>query len=442
MSTRSARARRLRTSTCTDSIRGVGQELGTARPERLGARRRRAARRSDVDQWGRTEHIRALARRVYDPIYRTGSASSGKGCEHLPANGGALLVPTTPARSRPTRPSIMHGIETRARPAGLRPGRQPVPHAPGRRHAVVAHRRRRRPPRQRLPAAARGAAARARVPRGHQGHGQARTRERYQLRRFGRGGFVEIAMRAGVPIVPIAVVGAEESMPILFKSTALAKAARRPLLPDHRQHARVRPARARWRYFPAKFKIRVLTRCTSTCRRTRSATRAAGSWTSPSTSARRSRTRSTTCCARAAASGSAEASGACASSSPGSARSGAAAWRRRSRPTRRRGDRRPRHATTHASRSSAPSTSAPTRATRSSPASCRPPQVDTIVHTFLSSTRPRVSGRTMHEINVIGTMNLFAAARRAGEPGAQGGVKSRRSSTAPTPRTRSCSART
>ena len=32
--------------------------------------------------------------------------------------------------------------------------------------------------------------------------------ERYQLRRFGRGGFVEIAMRAGVPVIPIAVVGA------------------------------------------------------------------------------------------------------------------------------------------------------------------------------------------------------------------------------------------
>ena len=32
--------------------------------------------------------------------------------------------------------------------------------------------------------------------------------DRYRLRRFGRGGFVEIAMRAGVPVIPIAVVGA------------------------------------------------------------------------------------------------------------------------------------------------------------------------------------------------------------------------------------------
>ena len=38
--------------------------------------------------------------------------------------------------------------------------------------------------------------------------------QRYKLRRFGRGGFVKTAIRAGVPIVPIAVVGAEEAMPI------------------------------------------------------------------------------------------------------------------------------------------------------------------------------------------------------------------------------------
>jgi 1-acyl-sn-glycerol-3-phosphate acyltransferase len=55
--------------------------------------------------------------------------------------------------------------------------------------------------------------------------------ERYQLRRFGRGGFVQIAMRAGVPIIPIAVVGAEEAMPILWKSPQLAKLLGLPYLP-------------------------------------------------------------------------------------------------------------------------------------------------------------------------------------------------------------------
>lgn len=37
-------------------------------------------------------------------------------------------------------------------------------------------------------------------------------------------------------------------------------------------------------------------------------------------------------------------------------------------------------------------------------------EVDTIVHTFLVVDSTLMRGRTMHEINVIGTMNLFAAA--------------------------------
>jgi len=41
-------------------------------------------------------------------------------------------------------------------------------------------------------------------------------------------------------------------------------------------------------------------------------------------------------------------------------------------------------------------------------------QVDTIVHTFLAVDSTQVPGRTLHEINVIGTMNLLAAASQAG----------------------------
>jgi 1-acyl-sn-glycerol-3-phosphate acyltransferase len=40
-------------------------------------------------------------------------------------------------------------------------------------------------------------------------------RERYRLQRFGRGGFVETALRAGVPIVPIALMGTEDTTPTL-----------------------------------------------------------------------------------------------------------------------------------------------------------------------------------------------------------------------------------
>ena len=58
-------------------------------------------------------------------------------------------------------------------------------------------------------------------------------KDRYRLRRFGRGGFVEAAMRAGAPIVPVAVVGAEEAMPIFAQRRPAAAPDRADLLPDH-----------------------------------------------------------------------------------------------------------------------------------------------------------------------------------------------------------------
>jgi 1-acyl-sn-glycerol-3-phosphate acyltransferase len=48
-------------------------------------------------------------------------------------------------------------------------------------------------------------------------------RERYRLQRFGRGGFIEVALRTGVPIVPIAIVGSEEIYPMLGNSKLLAR---------------------------------------------------------------------------------------------------------------------------------------------------------------------------------------------------------------------------
>jgi 1-acyl-sn-glycerol-3-phosphate acyltransferase len=55
--------------------------------------------------------------------------------------------------------------------------------------------------------------------------------ERYRLQRFGRGGFVEVALRTGAPIVPVAVVGSEEIYPKLGESKALARATGAPFVP-------------------------------------------------------------------------------------------------------------------------------------------------------------------------------------------------------------------
>jgi 1-acyl-sn-glycerol-3-phosphate acyltransferase len=67
-----------------------------------------------------------------------------------------------------------------------------------------------------------GGEAVAVFPEGFKGVGKP-FRERYRLQRFGRGGFVEVALRAKVPIVPVAVVGAEEIFPIIANIKPLAR---------------------------------------------------------------------------------------------------------------------------------------------------------------------------------------------------------------------------
>ena len=82
--------------------------------------------------------------------------------------------------------------------------------------------------------------------------------DRYKLRRFGRGGFVEIAMRAGVPVVPIAIVGNEEAMPILWKSKGLAKLLNVPYAPLTANMFVFGPLGGLVMPLPAKFRLRVL----------------------------------------------------------------------------------------------------------------------------------------------------------------------------------------
>jgi len=56
-------------------------------------------------------------------------------------------------------------------------------------------------------------------------------KDRYKLARFGRGGFVQAALRAGAPIVPVAVVGAEEIYPMLANAEPIAKLLGFPYFP-------------------------------------------------------------------------------------------------------------------------------------------------------------------------------------------------------------------
>ena len=214
------------------------------------------ARRSDVDTWGRSERLRSLTRTLFEPVYRNWFRAEWEGFEHLPTQGGALLIANHAGAIPIDATVIMHGIETDlGRPVyGL---------------AEYLFRA--------LPVAgtmwSRGGGVTANpdnayrllhdegqlvlvFPEGTKGTGK-HYRDRYQLRRFGRGGFVEIAMRAGVPIVPIAVVGNEESMPILWKSGRLAKLFGIPYFPVTANQLLLGPL-GLVTYLPSKFKLRVL----------------------------------------------------------------------------------------------------------------------------------------------------------------------------------------
>jgi 1-acyl-sn-glycerol-3-phosphate acyltransferase len=213
-------------------------------------------RLSDVDEWGRSEHTRALTRTLYEPIYSKWFRTEWEGLEKIPTAGGALLVANHAGAIPSDAPVIMHGIEKELE--------RPV-------YGLADYFFRTVPVVGTLWARAGGVAARPAnayrllreqqqlalvFPEGTKGPSKSFT-DRYQLRRFGRGGFAEIAMRAGVPVVPIAVIGSEEAMPIVLRLPSLAKALRVPYFPVTANVLTMGPLGVVVP-FPAKFKLRVL----------------------------------------------------------------------------------------------------------------------------------------------------------------------------------------
>jgi len=214
------------------------------------------ARLSDVDEWGRSERTRALARSIYEPVYSKWFRAEWTGLEKIPSEGGALLVANHAGAIPSDAPVIMHGIEKEL-------GR-PV-------YGLADYFFRTVPVVGTLWARAGGVSARPGnayrllreqnqlalvFPEGTKGPSKSYT-DRYQLRRFGRGGFVEIAMRAGVPVIPIAVVGSEEAMPVIFRLPTLARALGVPYVPITANLLAMGPLGAVVP-FPAKFRLQVL----------------------------------------------------------------------------------------------------------------------------------------------------------------------------------------
>jgi 1-acyl-sn-glycerol-3-phosphate acyltransferase len=67
-------------------------------------------------------------------------------------------------------------------------------------------------------------------PEGFKGVGKPYS-QRYKLQRFGRGGFVTAALRTGVPIIPVSIVGAEEIYPLIGNIPLLARLLGVPYIP-------------------------------------------------------------------------------------------------------------------------------------------------------------------------------------------------------------------
>jgi len=211
-----------------------------------------------IDDWGRSEAAFQLADPVLNFYYRYWFRVELQNVENVPDEGGALLVSNHSGALPPDAPMIMHGIRTehpRPRPVYMLgehwfkgyPGVGMITNKIG---LVPAH-----PANAQRLLCDEGRLALV-FPEGQKGSRKLYW-QRYKLRRFGRGGFVRTAMRAGVPIVPIAVVGAEEAMPIFAHVPALERLTGLIYFPVNHAFPQFGLAAALM-YMPAKFKIHFL----------------------------------------------------------------------------------------------------------------------------------------------------------------------------------------
>ena len=212
-----------------------------------------------LTDWGRSERVEGLLdRTLIEFYYRYWFRAEVEGIENVPATGGALLVSNHSGALPPDAPMIGKAI------------REEHPH-PRPLNITVEHFFKGYPGFSMLvPKMGCVSAHPANVhrllydeaqlvlvfPEGRKGT-EKLYKDRYRLRRFGRGGFVEAAMRARTPIVPVCVVGAEEAQPVFAQLNLLKKLTgllATPLTPTFPHFGPL----GMLGYLPAKFKLRFL----------------------------------------------------------------------------------------------------------------------------------------------------------------------------------------
>src|SRR3954447_1953014 len=212
-----------------------------------------------VNDWGRSERVEEIFdKTVVDFYYKYWFRAEVEGVENVPSRGGALLVSNHSGALPPDAAMIAKAIKEEhphPRPLNITvehffkgyPGFSMLIPKIGCVAAHPANVQRLLHDEQQLVLV---------FPEGRKGT-EKLYKDRYRLRRLGRGGLVEAAMRARVPIVPVCVVGAEEAAPIFAHLSPLAKLTGLiyfPITPTWPHLGLLGMVG----YLPAKFKIRFL----------------------------------------------------------------------------------------------------------------------------------------------------------------------------------------
>ena len=214
-------------------IQAAQRVLGTDWESRLAAfvagLRKRLTGDFEVDEFGLDPQITDLVTAAIEPLAEKWFRLEVRGIENIPAEGGALLVAnhsgTVPIDGVITSYAVHKYTGRTLRPLGADlvfalPFVGQVARKVGATLACTADA-------ERLLTTGELAGV---WPEGFKGIGKPYA-ERYKLQRFGRGGFVSSAMRAGVPIVPVSIVGAEEIYPLVGNVPSLARLMGLPYLP-------------------------------------------------------------------------------------------------------------------------------------------------------------------------------------------------------------------
>jgi 1-acyl-sn-glycerol-3-phosphate acyltransferase len=214
----------------------AAQRAAAEMPESFRDNLERAAGRlrgeGTEDEWGFDEEFVELVTPAFEFLYDVWWRVKSTGVENVPARGRAMLVANHAGSLFPFDASMMTTAIRKQHPEPRRPRFMVLDWAFMLPFLSAFMRRVGGVPAN--PDNATGLLEQDHLvmvfPEGVKGTGKPFS-ERYRLQRFGRGGFVEVALRTGSPIVPVAVVGSEEIYPKLGESEALARLVGAPFVP-------------------------------------------------------------------------------------------------------------------------------------------------------------------------------------------------------------------